>query len=125
MRKHNVMPVGSRRRRAALQSSANIPFHMLPYQCFQEARSVLQEDRKEKVTEIDGLRRKILRLSAEDVPPEKEARREERLKSWRKDIERLKVLADINDPLVKKKFEDGIGTSDRQVSERHWRLLTM
>src|SRR5204863_6360819 len=42
-------PVGSRRRRAALRTSQNVPFEQLPYQCFQEARKILQEDRQEKL----------------------------------------------------------------------------
>ena len=110
-------PIGSRRRRAALASSANIPFEELPYQCFQEARRVLQTDRAEKVTEIEELRSKIAKWSAAAVPPEREAIKEKRLKSWTKEIERLKVLADINDPLVKKRFEDGFGT-DLNLSKR-------
>lgn len=103
------MPVGSRRRRAAHASGANIPFQELPYQCFQEARKVLQEDRAEKVAEIEALRGKIAKWSAEEVPPEREALKEKRIQSWTKQIEQFKILADINDPLVKKNFEDGFG----------------
>src|SRR5690349_22164019 len=50
--KHGILPIGSRRRRAAIQSSPNIPFEQLPYQCFQEARAVLQADREQKLLEI-------------------------------------------------------------------------
>lgn len=70
---------------------------------------MLKEDRDEKVAEINDLKAKIVKWSAQDVPPEREAMKEKRIKSWRDHIERLKVLADINDPLVKKKFEDGLG----------------
>src|SRR5215469_16763277 len=47
--KAGITPIGSRRRRAALRTSDNIPFEQLPYQCFQEARKVLQQDREEKL----------------------------------------------------------------------------
>jgi len=35
--------------------------------------------------------------------------RDTRLASLRRHVERLKILADANDPLVKKRFEDGLG----------------
>src|SRR4051794_25471074 len=50
--KSGVLPIGSRRRRAAVKSSDDLPFEQLPYQCFQEARKVLQADREEKIKEI-------------------------------------------------------------------------
>ena len=106
---HNQHPIGSRRRRAAMQSSSNIPFHQLPYQCFQEARKYLQEDREVKVEEITRYRERIQRLGASEVPPENEAQKEHRLRSMRRRLEETKILADINDPLVKKRFEDGKG----------------
>lgn len=106
-------PIGSRRRRAALQTSENIPFEELPYQCFQEARQILQEDRKEKIEAITKQMAKIKRL--EDTPadqlPGGERKKDMRLTSMRKSVEELKVLADINDPIVKRKFEDGLGES--------------
>lgn len=102
-------PIGSRRRRAALASSARIPFHELPYQCFQEARKVLKEDRAEKVAEIEELRAKIAKWKTTEVPPERQAKKELQIQSWKRHIERLKIFADINDPLVKKNFEDGFG----------------
>ena len=55
-------------------------------------------DRIEKVQK-EGLRK-----------GEGESEREHRVRSMRGRIEDLKVLADINDPLVKKRFEDGLGT---------------
>jgi large subunit ribosomal protein L35 len=36
-------------------------------------------------------------------------RKESRLRDMRRKLEATKILADINDPLVKKKFEDGFG----------------
>jgi large subunit ribosomal protein L35 len=110
-----IFPIGSRRRRAAIQSSTNIPFHQLPYQCFQEARKVLLEDRQEKVQEIQRTRERIGRLEATKVEAQDEGKKEVRLRSMRKRLEELKILADVNDPLVKKTFEDGQGKF-----ETHW-----
>lgn len=111
--KQGIAPIGSRRRRAALQGSANIPFEQLPYQCFQEARKILLADRGEKLKEIETMRDKIARFKALSV---KEAgglqARKSRLVAMEQHLERLKILADINDPLVKKKFEDGQGNND-------------
>lgn len=106
-----VYPIGSRRRRAALQSSRNIPFEQLPYQCFQEARKVLQEDRAEKLADIAKERERIREVEAEQVSGQQEEwRRQNRLRSMRRYLEYTKIQADINDPLVKKRFEDGQGT---------------
>lgn len=109
--KSGVLPIGSRRRRAALQNSDNIPFELLPYQCFQEARKVLQQDREEKLQAIQRERLRISNLMAQDPSTIKrgEAQKQVRLASMRKYLEHLKILADINDPLVKKRFEDGLG----------------
>lgn len=104
-------PIASRRRRAVLkqmQGSA-VPFEHLPYQCFQEARKVLLEDRQEKLEEIRRTREKITRITAQDVPPQDEDRREQRLHDLRRTLGSQKILADVNDPLTKKKFEDGMG----------------
>jgi large subunit ribosomal protein L35 len=111
---HGVLPVGSRRRRAALQTSGNIPFEQLPYQCFQEARKILQADRAEKLKEIEVERERINRLVARDASevPGGEVEKQNRLLGMRKYLEKLKILADINDPLIKKRFEDGEGMLD-------------
>ena len=116
--KHGIMPIGSRRRRAAIQSSSNIPFEQLPYQCFQEARTVLKADREEKLKEIEVERGRIERLLAQDVStiPGGEVQRKNRLEGMRKHLEHLKILADINDPMIKKRFEDGDGTSIPQIA---------
>ncbi len=104
-------PVGSRRRRAAIRTSQNLPFEQLPYQCFQEARRVLQEDRREKVAAVRRGLAKIRRLEAIDPSQVTggERVRQMRLASLRKQLEEYKILADINDPLVKRRFEDGLG----------------
>ncbi len=106
-----VQPIGSRRRRAALQSSSNIPFEQLPYQCFQEARKILATDRAEKLAQIEEQRKRIAKCA--DKPAEKqggENSKKGRLIAMHMHLEHLKVLADINDPLIKKRFEDGHGT---------------
>lgn len=108
--KSRVFPVGSRRRRAALLTSSNIPFEQLPYQCFQEARKILQSDRQEKIEQIEDQRARIERLKVQDVGVSGgQMQKETRLASMRRHLETLKVLADINDPLVKRRFEDGMG----------------
>jgi len=106
-----VFPIGSRRRRAAIKTSENIPFEQLPYQCFQEARKVLQADREEKLALIAKERLRISNLVAVDPATIKggEKTKEIRLDSMRRHLEYLKIQADINDPLIKKRFEDGQG----------------
>ncbi|MCJ1283989.1 hypothetical protein MMC26_003320 [Xylographa opegraphella] len=121
-----ISPIGSRRRRAALQSTSNIPFEQLPYQCFQEARKVLQADREEKLQKIEEQRRRISK--AEALDPAKcggDAGKKGKLIAMRKYLEELKVLADVNDPLIKKRFEDGLGDMNRPIyrylADRKWR----
>lgn len=105
-------PVASRRRRHMLKQTQNIPFEQLPFQCFQEARKILQEDRTEKLEEIRVQRERIERLKAQNVAPQDEGRRNHRLKSMRERLEHTKLLADINDPVVKRTFEDKQGMFD-------------
>ncbi|KAK5113752.1 hypothetical protein LTR85_010769 [Meristemomyces frigidus] len=120
-----ITPVGSRRRRAAIASTSNIPFSELPYQCFQEARALLQADRKEKLEVIRAQRERIERLKAKDVAPQDEAHKEKRLVDMRRKLEEQKILADINDPVVKRKFEDGEGDLTKPIyrllADRQWR----
>jgi large subunit ribosomal protein L35 len=103
--------LGSRRRRAALATTGNVPFEQLPYQCFQEARKILAQDREEKVAKIVAETAKIRRLEAADASTFRggQAYKDRRLESMREHVEDLKILADINDPLVKRRFEDGQG----------------
>jgi len=110
VRRDGVQPIGSRRRRAAIKTSANIPFEQLPYQCFQEARKILLEDREEKIKQIEVQRTRLANLLKQD--PAVSGGREEkkrRVKSMQDHIRELIILADINDPMVKKRFEDGLG----------------
>ncbi|OJD30483.1 mitochondrial 54s ribosomal protein 35 [Diplodia corticola] len=124
--KSGVYPIGSRRRRAALAQSQNIPFEQLPYQCFQEARKVLKADRAEKVAAIEEQLARLARLRAQDPAVSGgEKEKNVRLMSMQNRLEKLKILADINDPLVKKNFEDGKGNMlkpvYRYLAERKWR----
>lgn len=106
--------LGSLRRRAALATTGDIPFEQLPYQAFQEARKLLAKDREEKVAKIMAELEKIKRLEATDpsIFRTGEKYKQKRLRSMRNYVERLKILADINDPMVKRRFEDGMGASD-------------
>lgn len=109
--KAGVQPIGSRRRRMAMQSSSGIPFDQLPYQCFQEARSILIEDRKEKIQKIENMRKRIAVARARQTTNEREeAFKQRQLGSMNDELEHLKILADSNDPNIKRRFEDGKGT---------------
>jgi large subunit ribosomal protein L35 len=115
LRREGLQPVGSRRRRAVLHRSAmrnvpDVPFEQLPYQCFQEARKILTDDRQEKIKQIETQTLRLKNLLAQDpaVSGGIEAK-ERRVRSMRNFINELVILADINDPIVKKNFEDGMG----------------
>lgn len=110
--KAGTPPVGSRRRRVAIRTSDNVPFEQLPYQCFQEARKILQNDRAEKLDKIVEATRRLRFIEATDPATLKggEVMKARRIDSMRKHIDELKILADINDPSVKRRFEDGLGT---------------
>lgn len=105
-----LQPLGSRRRRAALKGSDNVPFEQMPYQCFQEARKVLLADREIKLAQIAEMRKRIARW--QNTPAAEcggEVSKKGKLVRMQKHLEDLKVLADINDPMIKKRFEDGMG----------------
>ena len=93
-----------------MAQTTQVPFTQLPYQCFQEAREFLRQDREEKLEAIKMQRERISRLQDKVVIDGREKwMHENRIKSMQKRLEELKILADINDPLVKKRFEDGQG----------------
>ncbi|BCS19323.1 mitochondrial 54S ribosomal protein mL38 [Aspergillus puulaauensis] len=123
--RQGILPVGSRRRRAALQGASSVPIEQLPYQCFQEARKVLLSDREQKLEEITATSEKIAKIQA--LPAEERAKNSthSRIRALEIHLEKLKVLADINDPLVKKKFEDGQGDMSkpiyRYLADQKWR----
>ncbi|KAL8803776.1 MAG: hypothetical protein Q9182_002986 [Xanthomendoza sp. 2 TL-2023] len=126
LRKTGQNPIGSRRRRAALQSTSNIPFEQLPYQCFQEARKLLLADRQEKLKQIEEERRRIAKVQA--IPALQcggEHVKKGRLVRMQKFLEELKIWADINDPIIKKRFEDGQGDLNRPIyrhlADKQWR----
>ncbi|KAL1872309.1 hypothetical protein VTK73DRAFT_1619 [Phialemonium thermophilum] len=127
--KAGTPPIGSRRRRVAIRTSQNIPFEQLPYQCFQEARKILNEDRQEKLAKIVEQNEKIQRLEETDASAFRggEAFKQRRLESMRRYVEQLKILADINDPLVKRRFEDGLGDMNkpiyRYLADKRWRAM--
>ncbi|KAL7933934.1 PEBP-like protein [Trichoderma chlorosporum] len=125
--KAGKMPVGSRRRRVAMRTTAGIPFEQLPYQAFQEARAILAADRQDKVAKIQEELAKIAALEGKDAALVKggQAMKDTKLASLRRYVEQLKIQADINDPLVKKRFEDGLGDMNKPIyrhyAERKWR----
>lgn len=41
--------------------------------------------------------------------PTEEWEKQNKLRSMRRRLERLKIMADINDPIIRKRFEDGQG----------------
>lgn len=104
-------PVGSRRKRAAVRTTGDIPFEQLPYQTFQEARKILAADREEKLAQIKKELDKISWLEQKDPKDVHggQKMKDIKLAGLRRYVERLKILADANDPLVKKRFEDGLG----------------
>ena len=108
-RTQGLLPIGSRRRRA-LYSPDNVPFEQMPYECFQEARKVLHEDRESKLAQIAEMRKRIAHW--QNVPAADcggEYAKKGKLVRMQKYLEELKILADINDPLIRKRFEDGEG----------------
>lgn len=109
--KAGKMPIGSRRRRLAIRSTGDLPFEHLPYQAFQEARKILSADREEKLGKIQKEIEKINRLEATKPEEIKGGQhiKDMKLRGLRKYVEELKILADANDPVVKKRFEDGTG----------------
>ncbi|KAK8926799.1 54S ribosomal protein L35, mitochondrial [Metarhizium anisopliae] len=125
--KAGKMPIGSRRRRMAMRTTQNIPFEQLPYQAFQEARKILAADREDKLAKIKAELDKIAKLEAKDAADVKggQKMKDVKLASLRREVERLKLLADANDPLVKKRFEDGLGDMNkpiyRALAEKKWR----
>jgi large subunit ribosomal protein L35 len=115
IRRDGIQPIGSRRRRAAIRRSVlrgteEISFEQLPYQAFQEARKFLLEDRQEKLKQIETQKLRLKNLMAQDPAISGgEAAKQRRISSMQNQLNELIIQADINDPIVKKKFEDGQG----------------
>ena len=72
---------------------------------------MLKADREEKLKQIQTERLRISNLEAYDGDKLKggEKEKQRRLGDMREHLEWLKIQADINDPLIKKRFEDGEG----------------
>lgn len=72
---------------------------------------MLLADREEKLKAIQTERLRISNLDAQDAATITggEKQKQIRLASMRKHLEYLKIQADINDPMIKKRFEDGQG----------------
>lgn len=93
---------------AAVSKVEEIPFEQLPYQCFQEARKFLQEDRLEK---LKGIKTQQQRIQAAAASNASEQSKRDKMKRMKDHLNELVIEADINDPIVKRKFEDGQGMS--------------
>lgn len=81
---------------------------------------MLADDRAEKVEKIEEQRKRItklldkLRVAENAQGPNAQVTSQslqDSLRRSREHLEWLKVQADINDPLVKRRFEDGFGMS--------------
>lgn len=84
------------------------------------------EDRQQKIKEIEVQQMRIKNLEAQDPAVSGSAlAKENRLRSMKKHLDDLIILADINDPVVKRKFEDGQGDMNkpiyRYLAEEKWR----
>lgn len=114
-------PIGDRRRRAAVRQTPSVPFEQLPYHAFQEARKLLAEDRAEQLEKIKQAYQRIKTVEA--TPAEKyrhgQLRKGLKLYNLRKRLEYLKIQADINDPAVKRRFQDGHGEPHSAINCPH------
>ncbi|RKF73608.1 54S ribosomal protein L35, mitochondrial [Golovinomyces cichoracearum] len=115
--KLGIPPIGSRRRRAAIKTSENIPFEQLPYLCFQEARKVLLDERKDVIKKINTERIRISNLLRQDASKlvGGQQQKDSTLRAMNNYLTKLKIEADINDPMIKKRFEDGLGDMNKPI----------
>lgn len=125
--KEGKMPIGSRRRRVAIRTTTDVPFEHLPYQAFQEARKILAADRELKLEAMRKTERKLENMETIEAEQVKGGQymKDQKIASLRRHIEELKILADVNDPVVKKRYEDGLGDMNKPIyryyAERKWR----
>jgi large subunit ribosomal protein L35 len=77
----------------------------------------LIQHREEKVQDIEVERQKIARLKAQSIDPQNEQRHQHRVNSMQRYLDELKIHADINDPMVKRRFEDGKGMTQKIFSD--------
>lgn len=111
LQKQGIEVVGSRRRRAAVRQTSDLPFEQLPYHAYQEARKLLAADRLQKLEEIKRAYQKLKTVEAQPAEIYRGgiAHKNKKLYSLRKQLWWLKIQADINDPDVRRKWEDGHG----------------
>lgn len=111
LQRQGINPIGSRRRRAAVRQTPGIPFEKLPYHAYQEARNLLAADRLKKLEEIKRAYEKLKTVEAQPAETYREgvAHKNRRIYSLRKQLWELKIQADINDPFVRRRWEDGLG----------------
>jgi large subunit ribosomal protein L35 len=119
-------PKENKRRQITRAHTTSVPFDELPYQCFQEARKILVADRAEKLKQIETERARIERLKATDPSNFRggQAYKERRIRDMQGTLEKLKIFADINDPNVKRRFEDGLGKTRRMVYTQYLLNIT-
>ena len=87
-------------------------------------------DREEKLKEIEVMRARIARLREQDAAVGSGEEKQARLKGMMDQLERLKILVDVNDPVIKKRYEDGEGETQYIQSLCHsfevlWWCLVM
>lgn len=72
---------------------------------------MLAEDRAQKLEELKETSVEIAKLEQRpaNVYRAGEQFKQKKLESLQRHLEELKIQADINDPAVKRKFEDGLG----------------
>lgn len=87
-----------------------------PYQCYQEALKIIQADREVKLKQIKLEQERIARVKAQDLS---QTLRKKKLNAMEKHLEYLKVLTDINDPEIKRRFEERRGTSPQPPPLSH------
>lgn len=94
-----------------MRTTLDIPFEQLPYHAFQEARKILAADRREKIEEIKKAHQRVKNVEAMPDATYRGGRRfkQKKLQSLREHLEYLIIQADINDPAVRRKWEDGLG----------------
>lgn len=111
LQKQGINPIGSRRRRAAVRQTQGLPFEQLPYHAYQEARKLLAADRLKKLEEIKRAYQRLKTVEAQPAETYRSgtAHKNKMLYSLRKQLWYLKIQADINDPAVRMKWEDGLG----------------
>jgi len=78
----------------------------MPFQAYQLALEIIREDRAEKMQQIKQTQERLSRaLAAPGVNP-----KARHILSLKRHLDRLRILADANNPRVKYNFDNGIST---------------